>query len=86
MTIDVWRTPKRSGGLKEVAKDGRIAVIGRTVRVNFTEAWKGRDSVVHVCFHADSFGDLAQAMMRANPGAAIKAFGAALQGGIPRPN
>jgi hypothetical protein len=33
----------------------------------------------------DSFADLAQAMMHTDPEAAIKAFGAALQEGIPEP-
>lgn len=43
-----------------------------------------RDASGFLVIEPDSFAQLARCMMQANPDAAIKAFGAALQAGVPK--
>ena len=88
MTIDVYRTGAKSygrGSSKAIDK-ARIRVEQGLLELVFTSNADGsNDSRFQISVHSASFSDLAEAMMRANPTEAIKAFGAALEPGIPVP-
>jgi hypothetical protein len=86
VTIDVFRTGAKSYGRNRLVDQARISVEDGLVGLTFTSNPEGaNDSRFQASVAPDSFRDMAEAMMRANPTEAIKAFGAALEAGIPEP-
>jgi hypothetical protein len=86
MTINVHREGARSLGASKVIDKARIRVEFGAVGLVFTSNPKGaKDSRFELYVSPSSFRDMAEAMMQANATEAIKAFGAALESGIPEP-
>jgi hypothetical protein len=86
MTINVHREGARLSGPRKMIDKARIRVEFGAVGLIFTSNPSGiNDSLFELYVHPDSFKDMAEAMMRANASEAIKAFGAALEAGIPEP-
>jgi hypothetical protein len=69
----------------KIAERVGICVEYGQLRLSFSEERGYGRSLFQIGVRPDSFADLAQAMMHANREAAIKAFGTALQNGIPEP-
>jgi len=59
--------------------EGKVAASDGAVYAWFREPSGSGRSRLEIRINQDSFSELAQAMMRADPTAAIKAFGAAMQ-------
>lgn len=84
MTINVHREGARLTGRSRQIDKARIRVEFGAVGLIFTSNPNGtNDSLFELYVQTDSFRDMAEAMMQANPTEAIKAFGAALEAGIP---
>ena len=86
MTITVSREPLFSNprSSREIAKAGVAAQHGN-MEIGFTTPRGTGKSCYNLIVEPEDFTKLARAMLQANPEEAIKAFGTALQEGIPEP-
>jgi hypothetical protein len=73
----------RAKGIRGVRK-GITSGSGRLLISTDTDIYRHGLVDVIVGFDSDQFTQIAQSMMDANPNEAIKAFGAAMQNGIPQ--
>lgn len=83
MGVEVIRDTE-AGNPKPVGS-GSICVEYNELRVKFRSPRGYGEEIYAAVIHPDQFGYMARAMMKANPEAAIKAFGEALKRGIPEP-
>ena len=75
-------TGSYASGLTQKISDARLRAEMGVVTLGYSRNMNGRDKTHYsVIVGPDDFANLALAMMNANPQAAIKAFGAALQAG-----
>jgi hypothetical protein len=83
MAIEVLRDGQLSEtSYRQIAKASVVALWG-TVRLAFVTPRGTGNSYYRLVVNPEDFVTLAQAMLHADPEEAIKAFGAALQEGIP---
>jgi hypothetical protein len=83
MTIKAFREGASSESGLAILEVGRLHAYRNFVVLSHSEPRGYGESCHEIRIDADSFADLAQTMMHANPEATIKAFGCALQAGIP---
>jgi len=84
----VTRDPESACGwtINQKEYSAGISVWREVISLTFCTNQGGlRKSIFRVCIDPDNFRVVAQAMMHANSAEAIKAFGAALEAGIPEP-
>lgn len=86
MTIDVLREPAKGSGYPELINEAQVRVELGSLLLRFASNPKGTNSSLYdVVIRPESYSEIAEAMIRAHPEEAIKAFGAAMKDGIPDP-
>ncbi len=92
MTIETYSRALRAPGEDDGARigEGHVHTDVFGLRFTFTaprgyNVWTGKDGQTVFTLRPDggSFAEIAKAMMKANPDAAIRAFGVALSDGLP---